>query len=173
MRTLILDNSFATTLLPEGSLTRRWCGEPVQVVPASRTPLPALDSFDSLILTGSESSILAEDEWIHRQMDFVNEAVEKNKPVLGICFGHQLIARALWGKNHVRRAPVPEFGWPTLRLDTQDPLFAGLPEQARLFCSHFDEVVDPPAGVAITADSEICGVHAFRLADKAVWGVQS
>jgi GMP synthase-like glutamine amidotransferase len=62
--------------------------------------------------------------------------------------------------------------WREIQLDNADPLFAGLPSRAVLFCSHFDEVVDPPPELRVLARSEICPVHAIRYLDQPAWGVQ-
>ncbi len=172
MRTLILDNSVVPIFLREGRLTRQWFDQPVQTLSALRQPLPALDSFDRLVLSGSEASVLDDRPWIQREMEFVRRAVEEGKPVLGACFGHQLLARALWGRKYVRRAAAPEFGWRNIRLDTSDALFTGLPREATMFCSHFDEVVDLPDEAQALASSDYCPVHAFRLRGRPVWGVQ-
>lgn len=109
---------------------------------------------------------------MNREKEFVAGAVDAGKPVLGICFGHQLLAGVLWGEQCVRRAPVAEFGWHMVDLDATDPLFTGMPSKAVFFCSHFDEVVNPPAGARVTAQNDQCAVHAFRLENKPVWGVQ-
>jgi GMP synthase (glutamine-hydrolysing) len=172
VRTLILDNSVVPVFLREGSLTRRWIERPFQVCNAVRQPLPPHDSFDCLVLTGSEASVLDERPWMKREIDFVSRAVSDGKPVLGICFGHQLLARALWGRERMRRAPAPEFGWRKIRLDAADPLFAGLPREAVMYCSHLDEVIDLPAEALVPATSDQCPVHAFHLRGRAVWGLQ-
>jgi len=172
VQTLLLDNSLDHCLLNEGMLTKRFLAEPPRICRAPREPLPSPDSFTHLILTGSEASIVDNDDWILRQMDFVRAAVDAGKPVLGICFGHQLIARALWGDACVRHAPAPEFGWHPVRLTTTDPLFAGLPPTIDAYCSHSDEVCHLPPQVEVLASSDICPVQAMRLRDKPVWGLQ-
>ena len=172
MRSLIIDNSLAPLFLREGALVRRFFREPVAVRSGIWHALPAPDSFDRLIITGSETSARNDRDWIKRQCELIVRAVESGKPVLGICFGHQLIARALWGKDKVRRAPMAEFGWRPVHLETRDPLFSGLPEKPTLYCSHFDEVTGLPDAAVLLARSEKCAVQAFRLAEKPVWGVQ-
>jgi len=172
VQTLLLDNSLDHRLLDEGTLTKRFLAEPPRICRAPSEPLPPLDSFTHLILTGSEASIVDHDDWILRQMDFVRAAVDAGKPVLGICFGHQLLARALFGDNCVRHAAAPEFGWHPVRLTTTDPLFAGLPPTIDAYCSHFDEVCRLPPQAEVLATGDICAVQAMRLRDKPVWGLQ-
>lgn len=172
MRTLIVENVKRNWLLNEARLIQRHLPEQAAVWHALTQPPPSHDSFDRLIIGGSEISILEDHDWLHREQEFVARAIDDGKPVLGICFGHQMIARALWGKNNVRSAPVAEFGWRTVDLDTNDPLLAGLPKAPTLYCSHFQEVIDPPAQARVIAESDMCGVHGLALRDKPVWGLQ-
>lgn len=172
MQTLLLDNSIDHWLLNEGTLTKRFLPEPVRICRTNYEPLPPAGSFDRLILTGSEASILDDDDWILRQMDFVSEAIAAGKPVLGICFGHQLLARALWGKETVGKSVTPEFGWQAVRLNTTDPLFSGLPPTIDAFCSHFDEVRNLPPKAEVLAVSDGSAVQAFRLREQPMWGLQ-
>jgi GMP synthase (glutamine-hydrolysing) len=96
--------------------------------------------------------------------------VAEGKPVLGICYGHQFLAKVLAGPGHVRRAATPEFGFLDLRLGS-NPLFQGLSESL-VMASHFDEVCDLPREFRILAASPDCAVHAFQYRDLPVWGVQ-
>lgn len=175
LRTLILDNSVTPFFLREGPLTRRMCPEPVRLIDGRRAPLPPPASFDRLILSGSEASAMSGTDWVVRQTDWLGEVIAAGKAVLGICFGHQLLARTLWGDGAVHRAARPELGWRTVTMETGETLFAHLPERVLWFCSHDDEVT-PPANadpaVRIIARSSDCPVHAFRVCGKPVWGIQ-
>jgi GMP synthase (glutamine-hydrolysing) len=169
IRTTVIDNSQG--FLRVGPLLRRRFGEQAIVHDGIAAPPPALDSFDRLVISGSEASILANDDWILRQVDFVRDAIAAGKSILGICFGHQLIARALWGDAAVRRCAHPEFGWREVACEG-DALFAGLPPRALLVLLHFDEVAALGPGARALATNADCAIQAFRLIDKAVWGVQ-
>ncbi len=80
--------------------------------------LPALGSYDALVLMGSEASVLdASVQWIGPERALVAETVVAGIPVLGVCFGGQLLAQVLGGE--VTRALRPEIGWRPL--DTADP----------------------------------------------------
>jgi len=172
LRTLVIDNSLTRFYLRGGAATSRCLPEPARMVHGVRDRLPAPGDFDRLIVTGSEASATANDDWIRRQADLIAETAGAGKAVLGICFGHQLLARALWGKEHVRRSPTPEIGWYEMTLDVADPLFADLPRTAPWYCSHFDEVIDLPLEARVLARSDRCGVEAFRAANRPVWGLQ-
>ena len=58
-----------------------------------------IDEVDAYLITGSKSSVYEEKAWIARLMDFVRELHAREKKIVGICFGHQIIAHALGGKT--------------------------------------------------------------------------
>jgi GMP synthase-like glutamine amidotransferase len=81
-----------------------------------------------VFVTGSEASINEESSWIERHALLLRRIVALRIPTLASCFGHQLLARALWGKSFVRRSPTPEFGWVEVGLNARglhDELFEG------------------------------------------------
>lgn len=133
------------------------------------------ERFDSIILSGSEESILRDSPWIDRQMEFVRKAAEREIPVLGVCFGHQLIARALYGRKTVGKCREHEIGWLDVTLSgpgENDPLFRDIPGKFHLFHSHFDEVLPVSEDIMILAGSEKCRVQAMRIWDTHVYGIQ-
>ncbi|MDD4904434.1 MAG: hypothetical protein PHX77_08050, partial [Candidatus Bipolaricaulis sp.] len=92
--------------------------------------------------------------------------------VLGSCFGHQMLALTLSGREHVRRAPIPELGWIAVNILEPDPLLAGLPRPWHTFAAHLDEVVAPPAPWRVLAATAACAVQGMRYGDRPVWGIQ-
>lgn len=101
---------------------------------------------------------------------FLRRAVVAGVPVLGIGLGAGILARALGGT--VRRAPVPERGWSTVRLTPagrRDPLFVGLGTPLQAFHWH-DESFTLPPGAELLATTDACRNQAFRFAMS--WGVQ-
>ena len=87
---------------------------------------------------------------------------EAGVPVLGICYGMQLMTDALGGQ--VGRAPQREYGHATVRLEGEAPLFAGVPGELRVWASHGDYVAAPPEGFAVVATSANAPVAA--MADR-------
>ncbi len=92
------------------------------------------------------------------------------KPMLGICYGHQLIARYLGGT--VERGDTHEFGSATLQLRADGVLFEGLSSEQQVWMSHGDHVARPPAGFAILADTDECEVAAMGHDTLRMYGLQ-
>ena len=119
--------------------------------------------------SGSAACVTAPEPWMDGLVDFILDASVAGVPLLGICFGHQIIAHAIYGPGSVRKSATPEIGWTDIRVTSEDPLFAGLEGGFNTFESHFDEVV-PAEGMTVFASSERCAVQAYRVADKPIWG---
>jgi len=126
-----------------------------------------------VILTGSESSIFADVPWFEIESKVILDAFEKEKAILGSCFGHQMLARTLSGREYVGLSSTPELGWTSIEVVENDELFDGQNNPFFVFVSHFDEVRNPPAPWKVLAHSERCAVHAIRYGDRPIWGIQS
>jgi GMP synthase (glutamine-hydrolysing) len=138
--------------------------------PAGKLPDP--DDFSHFIFTGSEASILDREAWVGPEVRLARTAYERGKLLLGSCYGHQLLALALAGPDHIGRAPEPEIGWIAVDI-LEDSAVLGPPCRAFTFSSHYDEVRNLPAAEFIVlAESEKCSVQAFRTRDGRVWGIQ-
>ncbi len=93
-------------------------------------------------------------------------------PILGICYGVQLIAQQLAG-GEVGRGMRGEYGRARLTItDPSSQLLAGLPAEQDVWMSHFDAVVQAPAGFIVTASTPDAPVAALECADRKIWGVQ-
>jgi GMP synthase (glutamine-hydrolysing) len=98
------------------------------------------------------------------------ELLELGIPVLGICYGMQLIARGLGGR--VEGAEVGEFGRSQLTVRHAGRLLAGTPEEQTCWMSHRDTVFSPPPGFTALAASTASPVAAFESTEQAVYGIQ-
>lgn len=135
-------------------------------------PLPAdPTAFRGVIVTGSAASVCDPPPWMPATAGFLIHAWEAGVPVLGVCFGHQLLAWAAFGPEAVRRAARPEVGYPEVRLWGSDPVLDVLDRRFTTFVSHEDEVLAQP-GMTVLGATDRCAVHAFRFADRPAWGVQ-
>ncbi|MBF0460212.1 MAG: type 1 glutamine amidotransferase [Magnetococcales bacterium] len=135
--------------------------------------LPALDQVDFLIIMGGPMSIHDEDffPWLIEEKQWIAQAIQAGKPVLGICLGAQLIASVLGAK--VYRNRCKEIGWFPVRkmpLVSETPLTDWLPTALETFHWH-GETFDLPAGAVHLAASAACHNQAF-LYDQRVMGLQ-
>lgn len=146
----------------------RWNGEQRVAHLVSDAALPVHDGFTHLLLNGSELSAAQQNPHDADLIRCIRSFVDAGKPVYGICYGHQMIARALGGA--CRRAAVPEFGWRRVhRADNR--LWAGLDDMITVH-SHYDEVHDLPPTFDVIASTDDCAVQAIQLRGAAVWGTQ-
>ena len=146
----------------------RWGGEQCVAHLVSDELLPAHDRFTHLLLNGSELSAARENPHDADLIRCIRAFADAGKPIYGICYGHQMVARALGGS--CRRAAVPEFGWRRVRR-VENPLWAGIDDMITVH-SHYDEVHELPATFDVIAATDDCAVQAFQLRGAAVWGTQ-
>jgi len=151
---------------------RRYLAPGVEVARADEggTP-PDSQGFAAVVITGSAASVVAPEPWQPAVEDLVRDAAERDVPVLGICFGHQLIARALFGPEAVFARESPEFGYLEVEVVEPDSLLTGFPPRFRAFVSHLDQV-RPVPGLQVLARSAACPVHGLRVEGRRIWGVQ-
>jgi len=135
--------------------------------------LPSRDGFAGTIITGSAAMVTDRHDWSERSAGWLREAAHAGMPLLGICYGHQLIAHALGGEvgDNPRGR---EMG--TVHLDlhpaaAEDPLFAGLPARFPAQATHLQSVLRLPDGATVLASSAQDQAHAFRWGER-VWGLQ-
>ncbi len=91
-------------------------------------------------------------------------------PVLGMCAGHQLIAKKFGGK--VRAAEKPEFGKTEIIIDHENDIFKELPEKQTVWNSHNDEVSEISDKLEVLAHSNDCEFEAVKHKEKPIYGVQ-
>ena len=173
-RVLILDGSIYPEIYRPADEWRALLGG----VPAdaahlpSGEPVPGLAPYTHIIVTGSEASINRPESWFEVEAEVVRRAFELGKPILGSCFGHQMLAWAWSGLEHTAVSPTPEMGWIEVEVLEEDELFDALGNPLHMFVSHFDEVKNPPPPWKILARSSGCAVQAMRYADRPIWGIQ-
>ena len=132
-----------------------------------------LDSYSHILITGSTASVLDDTSWMQNEVTLIREVVNKGKVILGSCFGHQMIARTIFGLDAVRRREKPEIGWPEIQILANDALMGKSGHTINAFVFHFDEVCKIPHDQAIIiARSVDCEILAFKLKDRPVWGIQ-
>ena len=135
--------------------------------------LPTHAGFAGVIVTGSAAMVTEHRDWSERSATWLHEAAHAGLPLLGICYGHQLLAHALGGQ--VGNNPNGrEMGTVGIDLHPQahtDPLFAGLPACFPAQATHLQSVLQAPAGATVLARNAHDACHAFRWGER-VWGLQ-
>lgn len=135
------------------------------------TKIPNLEQFDLLIIMGGPMSVNDEDRfpWLRTEKQFIRQAIECGKAVLGICLGAQLIVSALGETVYPNRRK--EIGWfPVEGLPRKSKATFCFPQSIEVFHWH-GETFDLPDGAVLLAKSEACQNQAFQLG-QAVIGLQ-
>lgn len=136
-------------------------------------PLPAPDGFAGAIVSGSAAMVTDLLEWSERSAAWLRDAAHAGFPLLGICYGHQLLTHALGGEV----ADNPEgryMGTYEVELHAaaaEDPLFAGLPQRFPAQVTHVQVARRLPDEAVALAQSGHDPFHAFRWRER-TWGVQ-
>ena len=122
------------------------------------------DECDAWLFTGSKWSVYDPDEWIADAHEFARRLHAARQPTVGICFGHQLISRALGGR--VEKAPI---GWGvgvhTADILRHEPWMRPDRDSLSLLVSHQDQVIKPPEGSELLAGHEFCPHDMLRIGD--------
>lgn len=118
-----------------------------------------------IIFTGGPNSVYAADSPICEP-----EVYKLGVPVLGICYGSQLMAHMLGGK--VTTAPVSEYGKTEVDADTSTALFKGVSDRTICWMSHTDYIEKAPEGFRITAHTPVCPVAGMENVEKGLYAVQ-
>ena len=137
------------------------------------TPLPRpLEEYGAVLVFGGAMHADQEGEhpWLREENAFLQQLLAARKPVLGVCLGSQLLAKATHA--HVGPASEPEIGWFPVELTddaADDPVLGAMPARFVAFQWHY-YVHELPEGAVELARNALC-TQAFRLGDSA-WGVQ-
>jgi GMP synthase (glutamine-hydrolysing) len=125
-----------------------------------------LSNFDAVVLSGGPQSVYDGGETVQRLSSQIKST---SVPLLGICFGHQLLAYSLGGK--VEKSPNPEYGLVKIRVMEEDTILRGFRDFSA-WESHNDEVVTAPPGFITLASSEGARVQAMANPGELKFGVQ-
>lgn len=118
-----------------------------------------------IIFTGGPNSVYGDDSPRYQK-----EIFEIGVPILGICYGSQLVAYSLGGK--VEAAPVSEYGRTEVDVDRSSVLFDGISEKTVCWMSHTDYIAEAPAGFKVVATTPVCPVAAMECPEKKLYATQ-
>lgn len=128
--------------------------------------------YDAVLVLGGSANVGEEDRhpWMGEEKALIAELLDRERPLLGVCLGAQLVADVAGGR--VARLERPEIGWHDVELDpaaAADPLLADAPPRLRALQWHSFGFALPP-GAAALARSD-AGMQAYRIGERA-WGLQ-
>ena len=130
-------------------------------------PLEELKAMNpkGIIFTGGPNSVFLE-----TSPSYSKEIFDLGVPVLGICYGAQLMAHLLGGK--VATAPVSEYGRTKTNIIGESKLFSGIPNKLSSWMSHTEYIAEAPEGFVVTANTDDCPVAGMENAEKGFYAVQ-
>ncbi len=120
----------------------------------------SINDADGWLVTGSKFGAYEDLPWIEPLENFLREAYGASIPIVGICFGHQILAQALGGK-------VEKFsgGWSVGRTEYT---FDGLDKPLQIMAWHQDQVIEPPADASTICSTDFCKHAALQYGNKAL-----
>ncbi len=136
-------------------------------------PLPDLRDVSAIIITGAHAMVTDYDDWLIHLSQWLRDIIHESVPVLGICYGHQLLAQALGGRVDYH-PKGKEIGTVSIDLTEQgktDPLLSALPETFLGHVTHAQTVITLPAEGRLLAKNDYEKHHAFSINEN-IWGVQ-
>ena len=131
------------------------------------TDKDAVRGAKGLILSGGPQSVFGAEA-----IPFNKDLLQFDGPLLGLCYGHQLLCHHLGGD--VQAVGRGEYGHTTLHITNDDKgsLFLDVPKSTSVWMSHGDTVMKPPPGFRVDATTELCPVAAISHETKPVFGLQ-
>ncbi|MBN21782.1 MAG: hypothetical protein CL678_10910 [Bdellovibrionaceae bacterium] len=168
----ILPNYFGAKDLSREILKHKELTLYVRRGPSQDWSEPFLKNMDRIIISGSLTPATANEPWISSLLDLIRWCGRHATPLLGVCFGHQMIARAYGGDLKVQRAKTPEIGWTRINKTHSNSILKSLPSSFYSFSSHLDEVIQVPNDFQVIASSDHCQIQAFRHLKKPLFGIQ-
>ncbi|KAL2020458.1 hypothetical protein VTK56DRAFT_8424 [Thermocarpiscus australiensis] len=129
---------------------------------------PSLDDVDAILVTGSKHNAFDNDEWIVALVEYVRRALAHDRVrVVGVCFGHQIVARAL-GALVARSDSGWEVSVTETRLTEKGKELFGGRETLRVQQMHRDQVFSVPAGAELLASTDKCANHGFVIPRRVI-----
>lgn len=151
-----------------------WAAAEVSTVSVHRDEMPEPPaSYAGIVVTGSPSMVTDRAPWSERAGEYLLDAMQAGTPILGICYGHQLLCQALGGTvaNNPRGRQIGTVDVALTAQAADDPLFGKFVSPLHVPTSHMQSVVELPRGSQLLGSSPLDANHALRLGER-TWGVQ-
>lgn len=167
-----------TSRRPDNRLDERFAaaGLEVDFHWAYNDEFPAdLERYCGVFLSGSPHSSYDDIPFIAREHDLIVEIADRRLPTLGVCFGSQILASALCGRDQVFRRPDCEVDYKWLNVianHTADEITRDLTHRVYMFVWHNDEVRSDHPDMILLASSDQCPNQIWRYRDLPIWGIQ-
>ncbi len=143
------------------------------IAPYTGEKLPRPESYAGVVISGSHAFVTDMEPWSKKVTAWIPDVIDAEIPLLGICYGHQLMALALGGT--VGNSPVAiEMGTVELKLTEfadDDPLFSGLNGTFKAHVSHAQSALTLPPDAVVLAYNQAEAHHAFAIG-RSAWGLQ-
>jgi GMP synthase (glutamine-hydrolysing) len=123
-----------------------------------------------IIISGGPKSVYKEPPNLGSMVCEQYKSGQIRLPLLGICYGHQMIAHTFGGK--VEKGASAEYGTGEIEIDDEDAIFRGAPKKLKAWVSHFDQVTALPKDFIKLAHSETCAIEAMRHRERPIFGLQ-
>lgn len=136
-------------------------------------PLPSPEELKAIILTGSLSMVTENNQWSIDLTQWLQKIFDEPIPILGVCYGHQLLAQALGGVVEYHPQGM-EFGTVNIELTEEgrkDSLLGLMPKRFIAHAVHAQTVVTLPAHAKLLAKNDFESHHSFVVNDR-IWGIQ-
>lgn len=166
---LVLDDEVQPDYRYLGPEIARFLPESDYQIYVDDTSIPELDTYAGVVISGSTASVYEDGRsWLDKQIQLIETCIERRIPLLGICFGHQLINYALGGtvEANQRRATFVEM----IDQCADDPVLDGVNPIVPVL--HSDLVTEPGENMQATATTEYSNYFCTRHVDTPVWTVQ-
>ncbi|MCX8163058.1 MAG: GMP synthase subunit A [Candidatus Micrarchaeota archaeon] len=126
--------------------------------------------FNTFVFSGGPSSVQTMKKNLATVLLELTKEQKLNRPILGICLGHQLIAHVFGGE--VKKGQTAEYGLVEIEVLKSHPVFEEVPKKFTAWASHFDQVYSLPQEFSVLAKSQNCQIEAFAHNLKPIVGVQ-